>query len=146
MIGIRDHIFTIKEDAKPFLVLAGMPFLCHGPTATLCIEITEQRHAYIRIWDSGHQSPDAFPGKTHFMFQISGTRCVVYPHTTPLPCTRCSEMLLFPTTTVDIPDDWSNIKSNSYIRSFPADSACHGNTGRSILVNDTAMRYPCVIC
>ena len=91
------------------------------------------------------KSPDAFPGKNtlHVSNFWNTMRCVP-THDAFCRVQDASEMLLFPTTTVDIPDDWSNIKSNSYIRSFPADSACHGNTGRSILVNDT--RYEISLC
>lgn len=54
-------------------------------------------------------------------------------------------MLWFPDGTVDIPDDFSLIPSNSYLQKFPNGSACtSANTNRAVVMGDT--RYEVSLC
>jgi len=134
---------SIKTDTYPFLVFGEssnvMPW-SHGTIFSLRMKST-----YLRITRRGLQysMSERLPEMSSAIWKSA--RC--------LPCMdglcgmteQAGSMLWFPSTQVDIPDNFELIPRNEYLDQFPNGSACtSSSTARSLLMRDT--RYEVSLC
>ena len=134
---------TINSEAFPYLVFGDgskkMPWH-HGTIYSLRLKST-----YLRFTERGMQySTSSSP---------PWMQSTLWKHEACMPCPDglCAfkpsggNMVWFPTTAVDIPDDFSNIPGNRYLDSFGNASACSSaKTGRAVSMFDE--RYEVSLC
>jgi len=134
---------SIKTDTYPFLVFGEsknvMPW-SHGTIFSLRMKST-----YLRLTRRGLQysMSDLFPEMPGAIWKSA--RCLPSMDGLCAMTEAAGSMLWFPSTQVDIPDNFQLIPRNEYLDQFPNGSACtSSSTARSLLMRDT--RYEVSLC